>query len=163
MANSTTKTYNFSLRQQDSYLCEDAEQIRDKRNNILSENTKIFDFRGYINYLKTLQSLSNKWVNYGYFDLGMVPLAMGPSHFQPHLMEFIKLYCPKKDITYYELPGVALMPGGFASGMKDIWVFREELCKEIGFKGNPLTFSVIDYIEKEVYDEWKRIIPTGGI
>ena len=34
MANSTTKTYNFSLRQQDSYLGEDAEQIRDKRNKM---------------------------------------------------------------------------------------------------------------------------------
>lgn len=163
MASLTTKTYNFSLRSADGYHGEDAEQIRDKRNNILSEDTKRFDFGAYVNYLKTLQTLSNKWTNYGYFDLGMIPLAMGPSHFQPHLAEFIKIYCSKKDITYYELPGVSLLAGGFSGGTTDIWVFREELCKETNFGGNPLTFSVIDYIEKEVWEGWKQIVPTGVI
>lgn len=163
MASSTIKTYNFSLRESDSYFGENSETIRDKRNNIISDNTDRFSFMAYVNYLKTLETKKAMWVKFGYFDLGMIPLAMGPSHFQPHLIEFIKLYCSKKDITYYEMPGVSFMTGGFAGGMTDVWVFREELCKEIGFRGNPLTFSVIDYIEKEVYEGWKEIVPAGVI
>lgn len=163
MSSNVTKTYNFSLREQDGYYDDSAIQIRDKRNNFVSDNSHYQDFQGYVNYLKTLQTRAKHWVSYGYFDFGMIPLAMGPSHLQPHLLEFTKIYCARNGITCYELPAAVLMPGGFSGGMKDIWVFRKEFCDEIGYTGNPLTYSIIDYIEREVKPSWQLMVPQNDI
>lgn len=129
----------------------------DKRNNIKSNGTRYDTLDFYINYLESLQSMYNEWTSSGYFDLGMVPLAMGPSPVHNVLRSFMIDLCMYKGIKYYEMHPVSLIFGGYPprSMDKDIWVFRQDIAKIAGT--TELGFSVINFLnDLEVRKRWQE-------
>lgn len=128
---------------------------KDKRNFILSMNTNYNTLDFYINYLETLQIKQPQWEAYGYFDLGMVPMAMGPSVIHNLLRRFIIELCQDIGVKAYDMYPTVLLRGGYKPHdmEKDIWVFRSDIAKVVG--KDELSFSTIDFFNrKEVKDRW---------
>lgn len=170
MGANTTETWNFSLTKTvPNILGAKLYEVKDERNDILSHYTDLFSWDSYINYLKTLQSSSSKWVSYGYFDIGMVPFAMAPIFkiiktkgveymWVSEVSQFAVEYISRKlNIPYFKKDPVSFMRNTkFTNGAAyDVWVRREDICKAIGFNGNPLQFSIINYLEGEGAKAWE--------
>lgn len=160
MARSVILTNNFELIAGD---VTDMGQVtsKDKRNNILSKNTDYMTLQFYINYLTTLQIKQAQWESYGYFDLGMVPLAMGPSAVHNLLRMFVIDLCRDMNLKYYDMYPAILLTGGYrAQDMEqDIWVFREDIANVVGT--TELNFSVIEFFEREdVRVKWEEKVRT---
>lgn len=156
MAKTSTQVSNFALPGRERPVPEGAVYSEDKRNNMKSSDTWYYDFDFYINYLTTLQVKSSQWTNYGYFDLGMVPVAMGPSSIHNILRPFIIDYCRSIGLKYYEMKSVSLLQGGYRPKDmdNDIWVFRYDLGRIIGV--DELKVSVIDFLDnEEVKQRWE--------
>lgn len=162
------ETWNFSLDKVEQTSSDKLQVVKDVRNDIVSKYTDLLSYDCYINYLKTLQTNSNKWVDYGYFDIGMVPFSMVPLvkgansktieyNFITIHTEFAVRYLIKHGIQYYKLPQVSFMKGiKLGSNFTDIWVTRKDICEATGFTGNPLQFSIIEYLERNVAPEWNK-------
>lgn len=129
----------------------------DKRNNIKSSGTYYTTLDFYINYLTSLQSLQSSWESTGYFDLGMVPLAMGPSPVHNILRSFMIDFCVNKGLKYYEMRPISLLHGGYPPSTmdRDIWVFRRDIAELAGV--DELSFSVINFLDSvEVTSKWEE-------
>lgn len=155
MMSSKIKTYNFSLSETDGV--QGGVDIYDKRNRIESELTNLNTIDFYINYLTTLQIKQSQWTNYGYFDMGMVPLVMGPSMTHILIHTFFVSWCINQHIPFYEMPPVSFLGGQVKQDIgKDIWVFRKDIAPTVG--EDELNFSIINYIDRqEVKSAWQEM------
>lgn len=161
MAKTSVQVSNFALPDRESRVPAGAVFSVDKRNNMKSSDTWYYDFEFYINYLTTLQVKSKQWTNYGYFDLGMVPVAMGPSSIHNILRPFIIDYCRSIGLKYYEMRSVSLLQGGYRPKDmdNDIWVFRSDLGVFMGV--DELKVSVIDFLDSpEVKQRWEAKVSS---
>lgn len=110
----------------------------------------------YGNYLETIQKHHDKWQEYHYFDLGLIPIAMGPIVYQQLLDMFFHEYLSKLGVKVYSLRPLNLLRGAPLKNTQDIWVSRKELVEALGCEKQPVQFSVInDFIRlPELSKQW---------
>ena len=126
-------TYNF-LPANDSSIIIPEEYNKlyvDGRNNIRCMGITA-DLECYINYIRLLNGLRDRWVGFGYLDLGMIPAAMGPSFMHRAVTEVMSKLLGIKGVRAYALPSVSFLCDSRRLGTKDIWVFREDAAKAMG-------------------------------
>ena len=104
---------------------------RDIRNGINCEDPT-GDLQCYLNYIEYLNLHRDKWCNYGYLDLGMIPVAMGPGFMQDKIVQIVVKALSKHDVPHYVMPPVSFMHEVCRMGVDDIWVFREDINKVFG-------------------------------
>lgn len=153
MAKNFLQTYNFSLRKEDG--CGTDLTFYDSRNKIQSSNTDVYDIKFYINYFTTLQMKQAQWTTFSHFDLGMVPMAMGPSQLHNLIVPVMIRVCEHFGVKTYPMRPVSLLPGSTSVDKleNDIWVFRKDIAEATGT--TELGFSVIDFLgKKEVRNIW---------
>lgn len=133
------KTYNFKLEQYD-YKCPDSciGEFKDHRNGFVCINPTV-DLDCYINYIELLNLHKDKWQNYGYLDLGMMPLAMGPSFMQSSLVKSLTEIMKACRVKCYSLPPVSLMYSSCKLPVNDIWVFKSDISKMLGIPEDKVT------------------------
>lgn len=110
----------------------------------------------YGNYLEAIQKNSDKWQEFHYFDLGLVPIAMGPVIYQQLLDMFFHEYLSELGVKIYSLRPLNLLRGAPLRNIQDIWVRRDEITEALGCNKTPVQFSVInDFIRlPELSDRW---------
>lgn len=125
-------TYNFRLERY-VYTCPpDCKGIfRDARNGVQCEDPTL-DMECYYNYLYYLNSQRGLWKNFGYLDVGMMPVAMGPSFMQSGLITVIPQVMDKVGIKCYRMKPVSLLFDKCNLPIEDLWVFREDVGKYMG-------------------------------
>ena len=106
--------------------------------------------------METIQKHSDKWKEYHYFDLGLVPIAMGPVAYQRLLDMFFQEYLSNLGVKIYSLRPLSLLRGAPLKNVQDIWVSRKEITEAVGCGKNPIQFSVInDFIRlPEISRKW---------
>lgn len=113
----------------DNMVAQGAKVVYDKRNNIWCVNPTM-DYEMYYNYLNYLNESYSEWLNYGYFDMGMVPFMMWPSFMsQSVVMEHMRNIARQVGITLIGVPSVSLLRTSYISNGSDYWIFREDLFK----------------------------------
>ena len=150
------KVYNFTHDSIaiESYSKDKGFTILDKRNGFESVGTIIDTPKVYINYLKLLNSYRDKWINTHYFDIGLLPASYAPEAIHSLVDISVIKVLNKYNIRPIGLPSVALLKGGKNSSIQDYWVSRSEIVEKTGYRGHELTFSIIDFLEKEMGDVW---------
>jgi len=120
-------TYNFLPASEERAKKADV-KYRDQRNGITCANPSL-DIECYINYIDLLNLHRDKWVNYGYLDLGMMPLAMAPSFMQGVVSQAMSTVANKLGIPIYSMPAVSLFFERCSVGENDIWVFKKDIAQ----------------------------------
>lgn len=127
---------------------------------VLNNDTKdvIFSLDWYCNYLDVIQDNWNRWQEFHYFDLGLIPVSMGPIVYQPMLDAFFHREMADLGVKTYSLEPLTLLRGAPIKNIKDLWVPRKELALALGFS-DYLRFSVInDYLRKaDVSERWRAV------
>lgn len=101
----------------------------DRRNHIYCVNPTM-DYEMYYNYLNYLNESYNEWMNYGYFDMGMVPYMMWPSFMESSpALEQMRRVARQAAIDLVPVPSVSLLKPSYISNGVDYWIFREDLFK----------------------------------
>lgn len=99
----------------------------DKRNDIYCLRPTL-DFAMYLNYLNYLKANYKDWVNYGYFDMGMVPYIMWPSFMQDtEAIELMKEFARRAGVTITQMRGTSLLKPTYPVNGGDYWIFREDM------------------------------------
>lgn len=143
------ETYNFREEPYDYiYPQLNESEFKDYRNEIMCVHPTV-DWECYFNYLELLENHKNKWKSFGYLDLGMMPVVMGPSFMHEALMrdivprlEQIKRKHP--DLKYYYMAPVAFFKENVKLSFKDIWMFREDAAKVMN--GGTKNVSAIEFL-----------------
>ena len=118
------------------------ETIKDNRNNISVVNL-IPNTQGYLNYLKLLMSLRDKWVSVGYLDLGMIPIIMGPSFWHDVLVSTWLPNIKSAGLIVYPMPGVSLLCSNNMRGVTDYWAFRDDVAKFLDCDPSKVTTEMV--------------------
>ena len=111
----------------------DARKVYDIRNGIVCYNPTM-DLTCYYNYISYLNTQQDQWRNFGYLDMGMVPLAMLPSFFPEEIKEVLSNAARVKGITVHSMPPVSNLRGSYRGTVNDVWIFREELAEALGVR-----------------------------
>ena len=143
------KTYNFCTADYDYTVNEVLDRdFVDIRNTIVCHRPTM-DWDCYRNYIKFLNSQAFRWVNHGYLDLGLVPLAMAPSFMQSSVVEKMQSYARTIGVTGYLMPSVSLLLGRSQNLGNDLWVPKIELARALGIPEEKATLSyVLEGIDK---------------
>lgn len=110
------------------------EKYYDSRNDIVCYGPSM-DIQCYLNYIELLNGLRKGndstpgWVNFGYLDLGMMPLVMAPSFLQSELLKTFSEMKNVSEIKAYFMPPVSLLKGECKLPDKDVWVFKEDVAR----------------------------------
>lgn len=132
---------------------EEAKHVCDGRQReFIDERTKVicveptYDLQCYINYLEMLNCMRDKWKNFGYLDLGMVPVAYFPSFFPSEFRIGIVKAFKQVGLQTYLMPAISFTNEGYKSQELDAWAFREDVAKCYGLKDKD-HFSIIDILK----------------
>lgn len=99
----------------------------DRRNDIYCLNPT-YDFSMYLNYLNYLKANYRDWINFGYFDIGMVPYIMWPSFMQDtEAIELMKEFARRAGVTIVQMRGTSLLKSTYPVNGGDYWIFREDM------------------------------------
>jgi hypothetical protein len=112
--------------------------FRDARNGIICVNPTC-DLECYINYIKLLNLYRDSWKSYGYLDLGMIPVVMGPSFLNDSLHELLSAKLSRQALKIYSMPPVSLMFDRCKIPIQDIWVFKEDAAEAMGIPEEEVT------------------------
>ena len=139
------KTYNFKLEKDPNEinLKYVPGEFRDERNGIICINPTV-DIPCYINYLELLNGCISEWKSFGYLDLGMMPVSMGPSFMQNTLNEVLLKLASNLDLTCYQMPAVSQLYSTCKLAGSDVWVFREDAARVMGVSSDKL--QAVDFI-----------------
>ena len=135
--NFKTENYNYNYPEQ----CKG--EFKDYRNGIVCCSPSL-DLECYLNYIELLNMYRFKWVSYGYLDLGMMPLAMGPSFFHDNLVKVAVEKLADRNIELYSMPPVSLMYEKCNIPSNDLWVFREDAARLMSKPAEEI--SAVDFI-----------------
>lgn len=128
------KTWNFKLEDYDYKFPEKCEgEFIDYRNGITCINPTC-DLECYLNYIELLNSKRDEWKNYGYLDLGMVPILMAPSFMQAALLDSVNKLANAYKLPIYWMPPVTLLQDKCRIQTQDIWAFRSDIARIAGYK-----------------------------
>lgn len=111
----------------------------DKRNGIYCIEPT-FDAICYVNYLDYLNAHYNEWVSYGYFDLGLIPLFMGPSFMQEALMNEIGMIISAWNVPIKPMRACSFL-GRSYFGPNDSWIKRTDFEKATGVPADQACMS----------------------
>lgn len=125
-------------------------KLLDRRNNIVSSYNTL-DFKCYNNYLTLLLENRDKWKNYGYLDLGLIPVIMGPSWLHDRLVEALLPIAGKMKLELIELPGASFASNKNYSTVKDYWCKRVVASEFLG----------VDYTKVRTSDVLLKLIKGG--
>lgn len=120
-----------------SYGNEEGQLVyEDTRNDIMCKTDKL-DLQLYVNYIQLLNGLRTgsagvNWVQNGYLDLGMMPLAMAPSFMQSAVSNAMANVAKKLGVSIYFMPPVSLLKDKCNIASNDIWVFKEDVANALG-------------------------------
>lgn len=104
-----------------------AQVIYDRRNGIYCV-APTMDYEMYYNYCVYLNENYNSWVNYGYFDMGMIPYLMWPSFMDSStVMEQMRKIVRAVGIDLIKVPSVSFLKNAYSASGVDYWIFREDL------------------------------------
>lgn len=111
----------------------------------------------YGNYLEAIQKNYDKWQEFHYFDLGLVPVAMGPVIYQQLLDMFFHEYLSNLGVKVYSLRPLNLLRGAPLKNIQDIWVSRKDITEALGVSKTTVQFSIInDFIRRpELSELWR--------
>lgn len=106
----------------------------DRRNGIVCIGPTL-DLECYYNYVVYLNANRKDWKNYGYLDLGMIPIAMAPviSNFHNNIATTMLGFMRKMKVECYSMPAVSLLYETSVLKENDLWVFREDLARALGW------------------------------
>ena len=99
----------------------------------------------YLNYLDYLNRHMDRWVNYGYLDMGMVPLGFAPTFLQGVWNEYVSTYLVKNGIPYEMMPAISLFSNKYKSRAHDIWAFKSDIAKALDMKESDITAASVLY------------------
>lgn len=103
--------------------------INDKRTGIYCLSPTL-DLNMYLNYLKCLNSLKDRWTSYGYFDCGLVPYIWFPKFMDEDAYAEQLMIVPRTfNIPIVETKHAVTVMGsksGLAFG-KDVWMKRSSM------------------------------------
>lgn len=101
----------------------------DSRNGIycIDPTCDIYCYKNYINYLNMY---FKDWKNFGYLDLGLVPILILPSFMTDAVMKDIGEIAKTWQFNLHMLPPTSFLQRGYIGG-KDLWVKRDDLAKYI--------------------------------
>lgn len=135
-------TYNFKSEPYD-YECKESLknlEILDRRNGILCRGPSC-NFECYLNYIDLLNLNQNKWTNYGYLDLGMMPLAMAPDFMQPVIRDLMLQMCRVLGIPSYLMPPVSLLYNIVRVKEEDVWAFKDDVARVMRLSPQKVTLE----------------------
>lgn len=134
-------TYNFKPENYQYYCRPEFEgKFFDSRNGIYCINPTM-DVECYLNYIEMLNMAKSQWTNYGYLDLGMMPIAMGPSFMQETVVLLATTISIKYGFECFPMPPVSLMYKDCRVPEDDLWAFKSDVAKATGIPENELTLS----------------------
>lgn len=136
------KTYNFVVMEGEHRDTEEQKKrtFRDTRNGIICIEPTM-DMECYMNYIDLLNLHRDKWVNYGYLDLGMMPLAMAPSFMQGAIREGMATIANGLNVPIYYMPAVSLLFERCSVGEDDIWVFKSDIARVMNIPETQVTLN----------------------
>lgn len=135
------RTYNFKLEPQDfENVYAVKGEYRDLRNGFICVDPTV-DIECYLNYISLLNLNRDKWRSYGYLDLGMMPLVMGPSFMHEHLRNGLVSIMTKYGIPCYDMPPVSNMYASCKLPYDDVWMFKSDVAKVTGISEDKLTLE----------------------
>lgn len=124
--------YNFKINNYDYKAPAGLEgQYKDLRNGFMCVNPT-FDLECYLNYIELLNIMISDWRSFGYLDLGMMPVIMGPSFMQEALRMRLLPVLSEHNVPVYSMPPVSLMYEACNLPLEDVWIFREDAAKLVG-------------------------------
>ena len=129
------ETYNFRGEDYDRNIKDGYEgKFVDKRNGIVCVGPTM-DLECYYNYIVYLNAHRQEWKTYGYLDLGMIPIAMAPviNNFHNEITTAMLRFMRKLKVECYSMPSVSLMYEHSVLKENDLWVFREDLARIMGW------------------------------
>lgn len=143
--------YNFKSEDY-NYYCDEAfnKVFTDKRNGFEVKRPTM-DMRCYLNYLQLLNSMRNKWVNFGYMDIGLIPLLIAPSFMQHTYLPNVISVCSNNNIPYIILPAVSFMRSRCEKVSDDLWIKRRFVMDYCGCS-TMYSASTIQFIEEVFKD-----------
>lgn len=144
------KTYNFK-REDYNYSVNEVwdRDFVDVRNNIICHRPTM-DWECYENYIKYLNSQKFRWVNNGYLDLGMVPLAMAPSFMQAQVVDVMQNFARRIGVTSYLMPPVSLLLDKVQKLGSDLWVFKSDLAASLRIPEEKATLlTVLEVVKND--------------
>lgn len=101
----------------------------DKRNNVYCANPTE-NFEMYYNYLQYINSQSNRWTGYGYFDMGLVPYIMMPSFMKrTEIVEQLRSIAVVDNIDLVPINRNVSLLNKDTVGNQEYWIFRDDLLK----------------------------------
>ena len=118
------KEYIDSLKEQNP----DIIVAYDNRNDIICVEPTC-DYLCLANYYDFLNSVRDKWVSYGYLDLGLVPVFMMPS-FMGSMEDQLEEINSTFGSQCYIMRPVSFLKNSYI-GPNDVWVKREDFAKYI--------------------------------
>lgn len=128
-------TYNFKAEDYERNIHPELNgEFLDVRNGIRCIGPTV-DLECYLNYLQFLNGHRDKWKNYGYLDLGMIPVAMGPSFIHKFIVDRLSQRLGELKIGIYRMPSVSLFYDSIKMSSVDLWMFREDASKAMGKRG----------------------------
>jgi hypothetical protein len=90
--------------------------------------------------------MKDKWKSFGYLDMGMMPLAMGPSFLQKELVDVWLKIAQDVNLRVHLMPPTSMFYADCRLPVKDVWAFKEDVARCFGF--NPTSLSVADLLRK---------------
>lgn len=132
-------TFNFKV-DEGRKPTDDDKLEKDVRNGIVCYNPT-YDIPCYVNYLNLLNDYRDRWRNFGYLDLGMMPLDMAPSFMQGAVSEAMSQIANLFRIPIYKMPAVSLMYDKPMLVGDDIWAFKADVAKVMGKTEHEVTLS----------------------
>lgn len=117
-------------------------EFRDNRNGIVCVNPTC-DVDCYVNYIRYLNLHRDDWRSYGYLDLGMIPLVMGPSFLHEALYKYVVQKVAHTEIQMYNMPPVSFLYEVCKMPVQDVWVFKDEAASVVGVTSEQLNTELL--------------------
>lgn len=131
------------------------QKVKDSRTGFTTVDT-YYDYISYYNYLRTINKYHTLWDNYGYLDLGLIPIIYPPSVNHTVVVDFYKPKCISAGLHLIELQSTSFFKQQY-NGSNDYWITRKEAGELLG--ADPLKVKSEDVLRKVVslYNETNRV------
>lgn len=133
------KYLNYSTVEGFNY--KDLRVMRDERTGVstYTRGPKYIDLFTILNYMMMIDRDKANWTNYGYLDLGLIPLVIEPQISENNFKSRILPVALEAGLDVRELPGMS-MTRDYVKGLgKELWVTRESANSYLGTEDNRAT------------------------